>query len=78
MLHLCFERAVINTCWDAGNNNIAILIFTLRYPSLPEDTNLIAIPEIAKRWNVMVGLSDHTMGIEAPVVAVALGARIIE
>lgn len=68
----------IKTCRDAGNNDISILKCTSSYPSLPEDTNLITMPEIAKRWNVMVGLSDHTMGIEAPVVAVALGARIIE
>ncbi len=68
----------IKTCRDAGNNDISILKCTSSYPSLPEDTNLTTMPEIAKRWNVMVGLSDHTMGIEAPVVAVALGARIIE
>lgn len=68
----------IQTCRDAGNDQISILKCTSSYPSLPEDTNLITIPEIAKRWNVMPGLSDHTMGIEAPVVAVALGARIIE
>lgn len=68
----------IKTCRDSGNDNIIILKCTSSYPSLPEDTNLITIPEITKRWNVMSGLSDHTMGIEAPVVAVALGARVIE
>lgn len=68
----------IQTCRNAGNDQIVILKCTSSYPSLPEDANLITIPEIAKRWNVIAGLSDHTMGIEAPVVAVALGARVIE
>jgi len=68
----------IETCRKVGNNDIVILKCTSSYPSLPEDTNLITIPEIAKRWNVMVGLSDHTMGTEAPIIAVALGSRIVE
>ena len=40
--------------------------------------NLRTIPELARRFEVPVGLSDHTMDIEAPVAAVALGACIIE
>jgi pseudaminic acid synthase len=40
--------------------------------------NLRTIPELARRFDVPVGLSDHTMGIAAPVAAVALGACIIE
>lgn len=68
----------IQTCRNAGNEQIIILKCTSSYPSLPEDANLVTIPEISKRWNVMTGLSDHTMGIEAPVVAVALGARVVE
>lgn len=68
----------IKTCRDAGNDQIVVLQCTSSYPSPPEDANLITIPEITNKWNVLSGLSDHTMGIEAPVVAVALGARVIE
>jgi sialic acid synthase SpsE len=40
--------------------------------------NLQTLPDMARRFDAPVGLSDHTLGIEAPVVAVALAARIIE
>lgn len=68
----------IKTCKEAGNNDIIILKCTSSYPALPEDMNLLTIPEITKKWNVLSGLSDHTMGIEAPIIAVAMGARVIE
>ena len=68
----------IKTCKDAGNNEIIILKCTSAYPAEPQDANLMTIPDISERFNVLSGLSDHTMGIEAPVVAVALGAKIIE
>jgi len=62
----------------AGATQIALLKCTSSYPAAPEDMNLRAIPELARRFAVPVGLSDHTMGIAAPVAAVALGACIIE
>ncbi|WP_055447262.1 pseudaminic acid synthase [Lacinutrix mariniflava] len=68
----------IETCKKEGNNDITILKCTSAYPAAPEDGNLITIPDIAKRFGVKSGLSDHTMGIEAPMVAVALGAKVIE
>ena len=68
----------INTCKKAGNEDITILKCTSAYPASPEDANLLTIPDIMKRFNVNSGLSDHTMGIEGPVVAVALGAKVIE
>jgi len=68
----------IKTCREAGNNQLTILKCTSAYPALPEDANLNTIPDIAKRFNVVTGLSDHTLGIEAPVVAVSLGAKVIE
>ena len=61
-----------------GNDNITILKCTSAYPAAPEDANLLTIPDIVKKFGVKSGLSDHTMGIEAPVVAVALGAKVIE
>ena len=68
----------IEACKSVGNNDITILKCTSAYPAEPEDANLLTIPDIKKRFNVKVGLSDHTLGIECPVVAVALGATVIE
>lgn len=68
----------IETCKKAGNNDITILKCTSAYPADPKDANLLTIPDIKKRFDVKVGLSDHTMGIEGPVVATALGATVIE
>ena len=68
----------IETCRSVGNNDISILKCTSAYPTPPEDANLLTIPAIKEKFNVIPGFSDHTMGIEGPVAAVALGARIIE
>lgn len=68
----------IDTCKKAGNNDITILKCTSQYPAKIEDANLLTIPDIASRFDVKVGLSDHTLGITAPVIAVALGAKVIE
>lgn len=68
----------IETCRNQGNDDITILKCTSAYPAAPEDANLLTIPDIAKRFGVIAGLSDHTIGIEAPVVAVSLGAKVIE
>jgi pseudaminic acid synthase len=63
---------------DTGATQIALLKCTSAYPAPPEEMNLRTIPEMARRFRVPVGLSDHTRGIAAPVAAVALGACIIE
>ena len=68
----------IETCRKVGNNDITILKCTSAYPADPKDANLLTIPDIKNRFDVKVGLSDHTMGIEGPVVATALGATVIE
>ncbi|MDV7137586.1 pseudaminic acid synthase [Maribacter sp. TH_r10] len=68
----------IETCKKAGNHDITILKCTSAYPAAPDDANLLTIPDIVERFDVKSGLSDHTMGIEAPMVAVALGAKVIE
>jgi pseudaminic acid synthase len=62
----------------AGATQIALLKCTSAYPAPAEEMNLRTIPEMARCFGVPVGLSDHTMGIAAPVAAVALGACIIE
>jgi len=63
---------------QAGAEQIALLKCTSAYPAVAEEMNLRTIPELARRFDAPVGLSDHTMGIAAPVAAVALGACIIE
>ena len=68
----------VKTCRDAGNNNIILLKCTSSYPAPIEEANLATIPNFKERFGLEVGLSDHTLGIVAPVVAVSLGARVIE
>ena len=71
------EEAVV-AARKAGARQIALLKCTSSYPAKPEAMNLRTIPELMRRFEVPVGLSDHTMDVAAPVVAVALGACIIE
>lgn len=68
----------LETCRKAGNNDITLLQCTSEYPAVPEHANLSMIPDLKERFKVNVGLSDHTMGMEAPVIATALGAKVIE
>jgi len=68
----------IEACKKVGNNDITILKCTSAYPADPTDANLLTIPDIKERFGVKAGLSDHTMGIEGPVVATVLGATVIE
>ena len=62
----------------AGATQIALLKCTSAYPAPPEEMNLRTIPHLAEAFGVLVGLSDHTLGIAVPVAAVALGACIVE
>ncbi len=68
----------VQTCKDAGNKEIILLKCTSSYPTPIDEANLKTIQDMKSRFGVEVGLSDHTMGIVTPVVAVTLGARIIE
>jgi pseudaminic acid synthase len=68
----------LTTARQAGATEIALLKCTSAYPSPADEMNLRTIPELARKFGVPAGLSDHTMGIAAPVAAVALGACIIE
>ncbi len=63
---------------DSGTKEIALLHCVSNYPAKPEDINLLAMNTLAKTFNVPVGYSDHTLGIEIAIGAVALGACIIE
>ena len=68
----------LKTCRDVGNSDIILLKCTSSYPAPLDESNLLTIPDLKKRFGVEVGLSDHTLGYIAPVVAVSLGARMIE
>lgn len=61
-----------------GCRDLILLKCTSGYPSTPEEMNLRTIPDMAARFKVPVGLSDHTLGIVVPLAAVALGAVLIE
>ncbi len=71
-------ESAVETCKSAGNNDIVLLKCTSAYPAPLEDANLRMIPDLAKRFDVVAGFSDHTLGITAPIAAVALGAKVIE
>ncbi|MFZ1847003.1 MAG: pseudaminic acid synthase [Saprospiraceae bacterium] len=68
----------IDACERMGNENIALLKCTSSYPAPIEEANMIMVKDFAERFNMIVGLSDHTIGSTAPVVATCFGARIIE
>jgi pseudaminic acid synthase len=68
----------MQAAWQAGAEQIALLKCTSAYPAPAEEMNLRTIPELSRRFDVPVGLSDHTMGFAVAVAAVALGACIVE
>ncbi len=68
----------VDVCRNVGNNQIALLKCTSEYPAPIEDANLSTIPLLAEKFNVIVGLSDHTEGTIVPVASTAIGAKIIE
>lgn len=68
----------VKTCKEAGNNDITLLKCTSSYPAPIEDANLMTMVDMKERYGVKVGLSDHTMGYDVAVAAVALGATLVE
>ena len=68
----------IKTLRENGCEDIIILKCTTAYPAPPEALNLKTIPNISETFGVIAGFSDHSMGITAPITAVALGAKVIE
>jgi pseudaminic acid synthase len=61
-----------------GAAEIALLKCTSAYPATAEEMDLRTIPDMAARFGVPIGLSDHTMDVTVPVTAVALGACVVE
>ena len=71
-------RLAVDTCRSAGNNDITLLKCTSSYAAPIEEANLCMIADLANRFKVKVGLSDHTLGSIAGITAVSLGACMIE
>ena len=71
-------REAVEACKRQGNDNIVLLKCCSQYPAQYEDMNLLTIPKMKEDFQTYVGLSDHSMGSLAPIVAVGLGAKVIE
>jgi N-acetylneuraminate synthase len=80
MASLSEVEKALNVLYIAGakRNNIIVLHCNTEYPTPMEDVNLKAMNTIGVELGVKVGYSDHTLGIEVPIAAVALGATVIE
>lgn len=68
----------LDACHRMGNYDVALLKCTSSYPAPIEEANMCMVRDLAERYNVISGLSDHTMGSTVPVVATVFGAKIIE
>jgi len=71
-------ESAVHTIELAGNRQFILLHCVSNYPADPRDANLRAMNTMATAFNVPVGYSDHTLGIEVSLAAVALGACVIE
>lgn len=68
----------VSTLRSTGNHNLCLMKCTSSYPAPMESMNLKTIPHLQSIYGGPVGLSDHTIGITAPVVATTLGVNMIE
>lgn len=71
-------KLAVNACREVGNDDITLLKCTSAYPAPIEEANVCMIDDLAKRFGVKSGLSDHTIGSMVPVLSVAFGATMIE
>lgn len=70
--------SAIKALKENGAGNLTVLHCTTEYPTPFDEVNLMAMNTIKEKFGVRVGYSDHTKGIEVPIAAVALGAKVIE
>jgi len=68
----------VSTVKNAGCDKLILLKCTSNYPASPKDSNILTIPDLRKRFDCQVGLSDHTMGLGVSIAAIAHGATVIE
>ena len=68
----------IDACYRMGNREIAILKCTSAYPAPVDEINLKTMVNMKETFNLITGLSDHTMGTTVSIASVAMGAKIVE
>lgn len=78
MSNIAQVATAYDTLMKAGAPSIALLHCTTNYPCPIDEVNLRAMQTLKNAFKCKVGYSDHTMGIEVPIAAVAMGAEIIE
>ncbi len=78
MATLAEIEAALATATTAGAGGVVLLHCTSAYPTPPEEANLATIADMARRFDAIVGLSDHTLDTTVATVAVGLGACVIE
>jgi N,N'-diacetyllegionaminate synthase len=78
MANLGEVEGAVNAIKKEGNDKIVLLHCTSNYPTDYEDVNLKAMLTLKEAFKLPVGYSDHTLGIEIPIAAVAMGAVVIE
>lgn len=78
MATLAQVATAYDTLLAAGASSVALLHCTTNYPCPKNEVNLRAMHTMKKAFKCKVGYSDHTMGVEVPIAAVAMGAEIIE
>jgi pseudaminic acid synthase len=71
-------QLAVDACNKMGNKDIALLKCTSSYPAPIEEANMTMVRDMAEKFGVVTGLSDHTIGVTVPVVATCFGAKIIE
>ena len=71
-------KLALKTCYNEGNMDVTLLKCTSSYPAPVEEANMVMIKEMADRFGVKTGLSDHTLGSTVPIVATCFGAKVIE
>jgi sialic acid synthase SpsE len=71
-------KDAVKTIYSSGNKKLILLHCTSNYPSAYKDVNLKAMDTLKEEFDVPVGYSDHTLGIEVSVAAVAMGTSVIE
>ncbi len=78
MATLCDIERALDTLSAAGNDKVVLLHCVSNYPARPEDYNLRVVESLKATFDLPVGVSDHTPGIEMPKISVAAGANMIE
>lgn len=77
----CNEKDIkkaVDVCFEAKNKNIILLHCVAKYPTLPKEANLKAVAFLRKKFKLLTGFSDHTLGWHIALAAVACGADVIE